>query len=126
MRAIFVVAGEWLRRKPLHVTISALQPDYVPPAITAAGVATLFARVYAAYGLYDLISPAAAILLLAPVSFGSLALALLQGPFIAVLGLVAAYAVPGLVSAEHPAAWALFAFLLFVPAGRLAVVRYIG
>ena len=126
MGTLFVVAGEWLRRKPLHKTIAALRPDYVPPAITAAGIAALFASIYAAHGLYDLISPGINLLLLATVSFGSFALALLQGPFIAVLGLVGAYAVPGMVSAEHPSAWTLFAFLLFITAGSLAVVRYKG
>src|SRR3546814_8206704 len=46
-------AGEWLRRRPLQRAIAAIGPNYLPPALTAAGVASAFGSLYAAYGLYD-------------------------------------------------------------------------
>src|SRR3546814_11778335 len=35
-------AGEWLRRRPLQRAIAAIGPNYLPPALTAAGVASAF------------------------------------------------------------------------------------
>src|SRR3546814_6016354 len=62
-------AGEWLRRRPLQRAIAAIGPNYLPPALTAAGVASAFGSLYAAYGLYGLLPPLAAFLLLALVAF---------------------------------------------------------
>ena len=64
MGAALVVAGEWLRRQPLQKAIASLQPNYVPPALTAGGLFTAFASIYAAYGLYDLIPSLVAFVLL--------------------------------------------------------------
>src|SRR3546814_5375802 len=58
-------AGERLRRRPLQRAIAAIGPNYLPPALTAAGVASAFGSLYAAYGLYGLLPPLAAFLLLA-------------------------------------------------------------
>src|SRR3546814_18493142 len=40
-------AGEWLRRRPLQRAIAAIGPNYLPPALTAAGVAPAFGSLYA-------------------------------------------------------------------------------
>lgn len=119
-----IVAGEWLRRQPLHATIAAVSADYVPGALTAAGIFTAYGSLFAAYGLYDLISPLAGFVLLAMVSVLALLLSLAHGSFIAALGVVGAYLVPIIVTIGEPRAWGLFPYLLFVTAAALAVVRY--
>lgn len=119
-----IVAGEWLRRQPLHATIAAVRPDYVPGALTAAGIFTAYGSLFAAYGLYGLIGPLAGFVLLAMVSVLALLLSLAHGSFIAALGVVGAYLVPIIVTTGEPKAWALFSYLLFVTAAALAVVRY--
>ncbi|MGF1631001.1 MAG: DUF2339 domain-containing protein [Kiloniellaceae bacterium] len=117
------VAGEWLRRRPLQRAIAAIGPNYLPPALTAAGLASAFGSLYAAYGLYDLLSPLIAFALLALVAFAAFGLAILQGPFIAVLALLGGFLTPLLVASPEPFAGGLFAYLLALTAAALAVTR---
>src|SRR3546814_320505 len=119
-------AGEWLRRRPLQRAIAAIGPNYLPPALTAAGVASAFGSLYAAYGLYGLLPPLAAFLLLALVAFTAFALALLHGPFLAVLALLGGFVTPLLVESPAPSVWGLFAYLLALSAAALAVTRAVG
>lgn len=119
-------AGEWLRRRPLQRAIAAIGPNYLPPALTAAGLFSAFGSVYAAYGLYDLLSPLVAFVLLALVAFAAFGLAVIQGPFIAVLALLGGFATPLLVTSPDPSAWALFAYLFVLTATALALVRYLA
>jgi len=53
-------------------------------------------------------------------------LAILQGPFIALLGLVGGFATPALVAVARPEAWALFPYLLVLSAAALVLVRAQG
>ncbi len=122
--SVLTVGGEWLRRRPLERAFAAVGPSHVPPALTAAGIFTLFASLYSAYALYGLIIPVVAFVLLGLVATGAVALSLLQGPFIAALGLLGGFATPMLVSTNNPSALALFSYLLFLVGGSLAVARY--
>ncbi len=79
-----------------------------------------------AYQLYGLISGTLAFPLLAATAIATVALSLRHGVFVAVLGLVGAYAVPALVASDAPHALPLFAYLAFVTAGLLAVLRHRG
>ncbi len=115
--------GEWLRRRGLGRAVAGLAPDQVPPALTAAGLSLCFASVYAAFALYGLIGPFVTFALLAVISGGAIALSLLHGPYIAALGLAGGYAVPMMVTAQVPNAWAMFSYLLAITGGALAVVR---
>src|SRR3546814_20749907 len=74
--------------------------------------ASAFGSVYAAYGLYDLLAPLIAFLLLALVALAAFALALLHGPFIAVLALLGGFLTPLLVASPEPSAWGPFAYRL--------------
>ncbi len=98
--------------------------SYVPQALAAAGAATIFTALYAAYALYGLIPAALAFPLLAATAGATVAQSLRQGPLVAALGLVGAYAVPGLVESDAPSAAALFAYLAVVTAGSLALLRH--
>src|SRR3546814_3914599 len=76
--------------------------------------------------LYGLLPPLAAFLLLALVAFTAFALALLHGPFLAVLALLGGFVTPLLVESPAPSVWGLFAYLLALSAAALAVTRAVG
>lgn len=102
----------------------AFGPDLAPAALAAGGVGALFGAAYGAGPLYGLISPLLAFVLMAAASLAGLALALLHGQMVAAIGLVGAFVTPLLVQTQEPSLPGLFAYLLFVAAAALAVVRY--
>jgi uncharacterized membrane protein len=122
--ALLSAAGEYLRRRPLQKAVASVRPDYVPQALTAAGLATMFAAVYAAYGFYGLIGPLLAFVLLAAVALGAFALSVLHGWFVAVLGLLAGFVTPALIPSDAPSAMALFTYLAVIAAACGAVMWY--
>ncbi len=126
MGLVLIAGGEWLRRRPLERALAAISPSYVPPALTSAGIATLYASIYAGYALYDMLAPIVAFVIMALISAAAVLLAFLHGPFMALLGIVGGFAIPALVSTNKPMAEALFPYLLLLVAGALAVVRYMG
>ena len=113
--------GELLRRHMPRLDNPRIA--YLPPAVTASGISTLFASVFAAHALYAFIGTTVAFVSLAAVAALAVVLSLRQGPFIALLGLVAAMLVPALVQADAPSAWTLFGYLLIVMVGSLALAR---
>ena len=117
-------AADWVARREPPAEGGAASVSPVPQALAAAGSATIFAALYAAYQLYGLIPSALAFPLLAATSIATVALSLRHGIFVAALGLVGAYAVPALVASDAPHALPLFAYLAFVTAGLLAVMRH--
>ncbi len=113
-----VVAGEYVRRsRGQHVV------DYVPAALSAAGLVMGFGVVYAAYGLYDLVSPAVDFVGLGLVAMAAFWLSRAQGPLIAALGLLGAYAAPALVTATSPNAWSFFPYLFVIVVASFYTLR---
>jgi uncharacterized membrane protein len=121
---VLTVGGEWLRERPLERAIATIRSNQVPPALTAAGLFTAFASVYAAYALYNLLPPLVAFAGLALVALLAVGLSLLQGRLVALMGLLGAFAAPAMVEAKDPSVWTLFAYLLVVEAACIAVARY--
>ncbi|CDK98800.1 conserved membrane protein of unknown function [Magnetospirillum gryphiswaldense MSR-1 v2] len=119
----FIGLGHWLSRRDLPLPGL---PWQVPPALVAGGAAMVFASIYAAYGLYDLLSPMAAFTGLAATAAATVLLSLGHGPFVALLGLIGGFAVPMLVQSDHPSAIGLFTYLLVLSAGALALLRWRG
>ena len=113
-----IVAGEWVRKQRGDGV-----NDYVPAALSAAGLVIGFGVVYAAYALYDLLSPAVCFPALVAIGLGALWLSRKQGPLIAALGLIGSYGAPALVPSEHPSAWGFFAFLIVIVAAALFELR---
>jgi len=120
---VLLLAGEWLRQRPLQRAIAAIRPNYVPPAITSAGLFSAFASTFAAFQLYQLIGAPTAFLTMAALAALGIGLSILQGGMVALLGLLGGFVTPLLVSAAEPSAWGLFAYLLFIVVASLAVVR---
>ena len=121
---LLVIAGEFLRRRPLERALAAIRPSYIPPALTAAGISILFTSIYATYALYDLISVGTAFLFLAGVAACAVLLSLTQGPLIAVIGLVGGFLIPWLTSTGEHRPEVLFPYLLLLTTGSLAIVRH--
>ncbi len=107
-------AGEWVRRKQPTVNWLKDRPSYVPGSVAASGLLILFASVYSAYALYELISFLPAFIILALISFGASWLARFHGKYFAYLGLMAGMIIPVLLSAKVPSAWGLFPYLIAV------------
>jgi uncharacterized membrane protein len=118
---VLIAAGSWLRSRSPEV--EGQSPDYVPAALSAAGLAVLFAAIFAAYALYGLLDPSAAFLGLAAVGLGALALSRWQGPFIAALGLIGSYVTPMLIPSSDPSAASFFPYLLVILAASLLTLR---
>ncbi len=118
-----LAAGEWTRRKESTSAIEVLSIANIPAILTAAGTAVAFGTVYAAYALYGFLAPASAFILLGLVALGTLAAALLHGPMLAGLGIVAAFGTPLLVSSEKPDFWALYIYLAVVTAAAFGLAR---
>src|SRR5580704_7992126 len=117
-------AAEWVVRRDTPLEGEGARPSYIPQTLAAAGCATVFASLYAAYQLYALLPSFVAFPLLAAAAAATVALSLRHGPFVAALGLVGAFAVPLLVQSDAPSAFPLFAYLALVSAGSLAVLQY--
>ena len=123
LAAALIVAGEWTRRTESLTGITSLPTANIPSILTAAGTAVAYADVWAAYGLYQFIGPAAAFILLGIVALATLAAALLHGPALAGLGLVGAYVTPLIVATDRPNYWALYIYLAVVTAAAFALAR---
>ncbi|HXW23809.1 MAG TPA: DUF2339 domain-containing protein, partial [Xanthobacteraceae bacterium] len=123
LAAALIAAGEWTRRKENLSGLANLPTAHIPSILTAAGTTIAYADVYAAYGLYGLLAPAVAFVLLGLVALLTLAAALLHGPALAGLGLVGAYIAPLLVATRQPNYWALYLYLAVVSAASFALAR---
>ncbi len=113
---VLLGAGVWRRSK--EATIA--------QALSAAGIADLFACFLAATNLYHLISPITGFGLLAATTAVAVGLSLSQGPFVALLGLVGGFLTPALIHTKDPSALSLFGYLLLLHVGLLVITRLRG
>lgn len=122
--ALFLVAlGELARRREVTSGIGQIKGADIPSILTAAGTTAAYADVWAAYALYDFLSPGVAFVLLGLVALATLAAALVHGQGLAGLGLIGAYVTPLLVSTAQPNYWALYVYLAVVTAAAYALAR---
>jgi len=118
-----LVLGERVRRRA-SPEAQGVPVRRAAAALTAAGLSSLFAGLFAAHALYDLIGAPVAFIGLGVVSLAGVAMALLHGPFVAVLGLLGGYAVPLLVSSEDPAPIPLFLYLFALTGAAALLPRW--
>ncbi len=123
MGLLLTFGGEFVRQKSASLNWMEGKPDYVPSALSAAGLFTLFASIFGAYSLYSLIPAWLTFSGLALVSLGAVALASVQGRFFAYLGMLGGLVVPLLVSTGNGSAYTLFPYLLFITAATLYIAR---
>lgn len=110
---VLLVAGEWMRRRSPSIAQS----------LIAAGFADIFACLFAAHALYDLIPAALDFALLAVVTAGAILAALRHGPFVGLVGLAGGFLTPALVTQGDPTATSLFVFLFLTLTGAMLLWR---
>jgi uncharacterized membrane protein len=115
--------GEFTRRREVLAGYARFNTAHIPSVLTAAGTTVAYAVVYAAFALYNFLSPGAAFLLLGVVALATLAAALLHGPALAGLGLVGAFVTPALIGSDQPNYWALYLYLTVVTAAAFMLAR---
>ncbi len=113
---VMVMLGVWLGRRSPRVA----------EALTGAGIADLYACLLAAVNLYDLIGRTTAFGLMIALTGLAIALALRQGMFVAVLGLIGGFITPALIGSQEPAAGPLFVYLLLLEVALIAVAARRG
>ncbi|MBV6658711.1 MAG: DUF2339 domain-containing protein [Devosiaceae bacterium] len=121
--AALVGVGEWARRRQSPVQVPGLERANVPAMLTAVGSFSMFAAVYAAHALFGLIGPVMAFMALAGLAVGTMVAALLHGPTLAAIGLVAAYGAPFLIDADTESITVLAIYTLAVSAAAMGVAR---
>jgi uncharacterized membrane protein len=112
-------AAEWFRRKGQFAS-NALA------ALAGAGSITLYGAIVAGVHLYDFFPPLWAFALLAVVSFVTIALAMLQGPMLAIMGILGAFAVPLLVSGSRPSLSEVLVYSLVISATSFYLQRWVA
>jgi uncharacterized membrane protein len=115
--------GEYTRRREVLTGLARFNTAHIPSVLTAAGTAVAYAVIYAAFALYNFLSPGLAFLLLGAVALATLAAALLHGPALAGLGLVGAFVTPALIGSTQPNYWALYLYLTVVTAAAFMLAR---
>lgn len=123
-----VVLGHWLSlRQGLPSEEGGFAArEQVPAALVAGGAAMVFASLYAAYALYDLMPHLVAFAALVGTAFATVLLSLRHGPFVALLGLIGGFAVPLLVRSGNANAFGLFSYLTLLTTGALLLLRWRG
>lgn len=111
----FLGAGEFAQRRV---------PRWAQ-TVTASGAAILYLSIYAAFGLYQLIPPELAFVLLAVVVTAAVLLALrYESIVIALLGIVGAFISPVLLGTDLPDERFVLAYILLVDIGILAISAF--
>ncbi len=99
----------------------------IPAALSAAGIAVLYASFLSASRFYDLISPLAAFVLMALTTAVAVGLSLRQGPLVAAIGMIGGFLAPYLVGpTPDPRPLPLFGYLLLLQVALMAVSRRRG
>jgi len=123
LAAALVGLGEYARRREALAGFTRFNTAHIPSVLTAAGTTIAYAVIYAAFALYDFLSPATAFVLLGAVALATLAAALLHGPALAGLGLIGAFVTPALIGSAQPNYLALYLYLAVVTAAAFLLAR---
>lgn len=100
--------------------------ERITQSLSGAGIIVLYASIFAASSLYNLIAPVTGFIGMAAVTAGAVALSLKYGAPVALIGLVGGFATPALVSTGNASAAGLFVYLFFVFTGLMIVMRRQG
>lgn len=112
--AVALAGGDWLRSKA----------DWAGQATAGAGVAILYASLFAAHSRYALLGATATFAGMAFVTVVAGLLAARRGTFVvAVLGLIGGFLTPYLLATNEDRPVALFAYTLLLDVGAIAVSR---
>lgn len=110
--------AEFLRRRHMGT-------DQVFAALAGGGSITLYAALLAGVHHFELISPLVGLMALASVSLVTMALALLHGPLLAIMGLSGAYLVPLLIGGEDGSVAFVLSYSFLITLSSLLLMRYV-
>ncbi|WP_372985635.1 DUF2339 domain-containing protein [Marinobacter sp.] len=111
-------AAELLRRRQKGA-------DEVFAALAGGGSITLYAALLAGVHHYGLISSMTGLIGLGIVSLGTMVMALLHGPLLAIMGLSGAYLVPMLIGGEDGSVTFVLSYSFLVTLSSLLLMRYV-
>jgi uncharacterized membrane protein len=111
-----LVGGDFMRRKSATIGQS----------LTAAGIAALYASLFASVALYHLLAPALAFVILVALTFVAIGLSLRHGPFVGLVGLAGGFITPAVVSTGEPHPAVLLGYLFMLQLGVLLLERQRG
>jgi uncharacterized membrane protein len=94
-------------------------------ALAGGGSITLYAALLTGIHYYQIISPLFAFTALAAVAFATMALSLIHGPVLAILGLTSAYAVPLLTGSDGGSITIVLSYTLIVTLASLLLTRFV-
>lgn len=97
--------------------------NYVSQGLGGAGVICLYATLWAATDLYELIPPVVGLAGMVATTVLGVGAALRLGPLVAIIGLLGAFLAPLLVGQREPEPVGLFAYLLALQAGAHFIAR---
>lgn len=118
---LLLIASEWLHKRSRGHELT----NYAPAALSSGGFISLYAAVLVGLEWYQLISPAVAFPLLASIALAASWLSLRQGPLLALIGIVGAYAVPVLVSTDSANVPALLTYISLVTTSSVLVEQQV-
>ncbi len=116
-----LAAGDVVRKRPNFAN-----GRRIAQSLSGAGIAVLYLAIYAATSLYELISPTVGFIGMAAVTATGIVLSLRYGKPIALLGLIFGFITPALIQSDTPSALVLFAYLIVLSAGAMALIRQQG
>ncbi|MFK7863876.1 MAG: DUF2339 domain-containing protein [Pseudohongiellaceae bacterium] len=85
----------------------------------------LFSALLASLFLYQLFPPGVVFAALLAIALGTMALSLLHGPVLAILGILAAYVIPALVDTGSESVSGLYVYSLIITSAALLLMRYV-
>jgi len=115
--ALHAVA-EWGRRRNVS-------QNQALAALAGGASIILYAALLAALNLYSLISPTPAFVAMAIISLATLALAVLHGPVLAILGILGAYAIPLLVETGNDSILGLYIYSLIITSAAILLMQHV-
>ncbi|HEX2526192.1 MAG TPA: DUF2339 domain-containing protein [Geminicoccus sp.] len=121
---LLILAAEFLRKRPDRLRLTPAQTAHAASALAAGGVAALFGASWAAFDLYALIPPGAALGAMALSAGVALLLAWHHGALLAVIALAFGYLAPVLVTTDAPAAPAFATWLIAVQLVLALTLRF--
>jgi len=116
---VLVAGSEWLHRRSQGDDLN----SYAPAALASGGFIALYASVLLALQWYQLVPTSVAFAALAIISLSASWFSLRQGPVLAAVGIVGAYAVPILASHGSNQVVSLLGYVCFVTLSSVLVER---
>ena len=113
--------ADWIQKRPEFSN-----GMRISQSLSGAGIADLYACVFSASNLYEIISPSIGFLGMAMVTATAVVLSIRHGIPIALIGLIGGFLTPALVSSDNLSNPIIFVYLYFVVAGLMTLIRQQG